>query len=294
MSSLRLSGNLWHHTDFLKLWAGDTVTQFTSQVTSLAIPTIAILTLDVTGLQLGILAALGFIAFPTLGLFAGVWMDRVRRKRAMITVNIVRLITLATVPIAYLFNTLTLYQLYAVSFIMGLCTLFFDVAYQSYLPSLVKREDIVEGNQKLQVSASAGQVFGPSIAGILMGFFGAALSIIIDVMGFLVSILTLFAISKPETKPTIINRNFFAEVNYPALTDGALGFPVDFTSYLHLPFRVFTDPRPVPPIKARAILIDAFKSRLYTIPHLGHLYSLPSTRQVTYPHLWHVLDVFFG
>ena len=188
------------------------MTQFTSQVTSLALPTLAILTLDVTGLQLGILAALGFIAFPTLGLFAGVLMDRVRRKRAMIIVNIVRLITLATVPIAYLFNILTLYQLYAVSFIMGICTLLFDVAYQSYLPSLVKREDIVEGNQKLQVSASAGQVFGPSIASILMGFFGAALSIIIDVMGFLVSVLTLSAIKKPETKPTIINRNFFAEM----------------------------------------------------------------------------------
>jgi MFS family permease len=203
---------LWHHSDFLKLWAGDTVTQFTGQVTSLALPTLAILTLDVTGLQLGILAALGFVAFPTLGLFAGVWMDRVRRKRAMIIVNIVRLMTLATVPAAYLLNTLTLYQLYTVSFIMGLCTLFFDVAYQSYLPSLVKREDIVEGNQKLQVSASAGQVFGPSIASVLMGFFGAALSIIIDVMGFLVSVLTLSAIRKPEPKPTLIKRDFFAEM----------------------------------------------------------------------------------
>jgi len=82
-------------------------------------------------------------------------------------------------------------------------------------------------------------------------------------------------------------------VNYPALTDGALGFPVTFSAHLHFPFRVFTHPRPVPLVKARAMLIDAFRSRLYTIPHLGHLYSLPSVR-VTYPHLWQVFDVFLG
>jgi hypothetical protein len=86
---------------------------------------------------------------------------------------------------------------------------------------------------------------------------------------------------------------FALSVNYPALTDGALGFPVAFTTHLHLPFGVFTYPRPVPLVKARAMLIDAFRSRLYTIPHLGQRYSLPST-WVTYPHLWQVLDVFLG
>ncbi|MEM3637626.1 MAG: MFS transporter [Conexivisphaerales archaeon] len=211
---MKLSGRLWHHRDFLKLWAGDTVTQFTGQVTSLAIPTIAILSLNVTGFELGVLSALGFIAFPTLGLFAGVWMDRMRRKRAMIMVNVIRLVALATIPLAYVFNLLTLLQLYVVSLVMGVCMLFFDVAYQSYLPSLVGREDIVEGNQKLQVSASAGQVFGPSIASILMGAVGAAFSIVADVLGFLVSVITLSMIRKPEPEPNPdrSRRNFFGEM----------------------------------------------------------------------------------
>ncbi|HUO41714.1 MAG TPA: MFS transporter, partial [Methylomirabilota bacterium] len=143
------TGNLWKHRDFLKFWAGDTVTQFTGPITNLAIPTIALLTLNATPLQFGILTALGFIAFPTLGLFVGVWIDRVRRRPVMIVANLVQVVAFASVPVAYVLDVLGLTQLYAVSLIMGTSTLFFDIAYQSYLPSLVNREDIVEGNQKL-------------------------------------------------------------------------------------------------------------------------------------------------
>ena len=142
-------GNLWKHWDFLKFWTGDTVTQFTGQITSLALPTVAVLTLQVTALQLGILDALNFIAFPTLGLFVGVWMDRMRRRPVMIVANLIQVATLASVPMGYVLGVLGLYQLYAVALIMGTTTLFFDVAYQSYLPSLVNKEDVVEGNQKL-------------------------------------------------------------------------------------------------------------------------------------------------
>lgn len=211
-SDLRLSGNLWHNKDFTKLWTGDTVTQFTGQVTSLAIPTIAILTLNVSSVQLGILSALGFVAFPTLGLFAGVLMDRVRRKRVMIVVNIIRLLALATIPLAYFLGLLSLLQLYTISFLTGLCSLFFDVAYQSYLPTLVEKDNLVEGNQKLQLSASAAQVFGPSIASMLMGLLGAALSIIVDVLGFLISVITLASIRKTEQSAAKVDRKFFSEM----------------------------------------------------------------------------------
>ena len=197
----------------MKFWAGDTITQFTGQVTTLALPTIAILTLNVTSFQLGLLNALGFIAFPALGLFAGVWIDRVRRRPVMILVNIVEFVTLAVIPITYLLGALNLYELYAVSFIMGVGTLFFDVAYQSYLPSLVNKEDVVEGNQKLQVSASASEVAGPSVASALMAAFGAALSIIADVLGTLAAAISLALIRKPEPKPgKIQDRDFFAEL----------------------------------------------------------------------------------
>jgi MFS family permease len=185
----------------MKFWVGDTVTQFTGQITALVLPTLAILTLGVTDFQLGLLNTFGFIAFPTLGLFAGVLLDRTRRKPVMILANVVRLVTLATVPAAFLLGALTINQLYVVALVMGTCTLFFDVGYQSYLPSLVDREDVIEGNQKLQTSASAGQVIGPSVASGLMGLVGAAFSVVVDVFGFFVSVLMLFWIRKPEPFP---------------------------------------------------------------------------------------------
>jgi len=213
---LPFRGNLWHHEDFMRFWFGDTVTQFTGQVTALVLPTLAILTLNVTDFQLGILNALGFIAFPTLGLFAGVLLDRVKRKPVMIVVNVVRIVTLATIPTAYLLGVLGLYQLYGVALVMGICTLFFDVGYQSYLPSLVGKEDLVDGNQKLQVSASAAQILGPSVASGLMGLVGAALAVLADVLGFFVSVLMLLSIRTPELKPEPHppegGRHFFTEM----------------------------------------------------------------------------------
>ena len=134
----------------------------------------------------------------------------------MIVVNLIEVATLATVPAAFLLGILGLYQLYAVSLIMGTCTLFFDVAYQSYLPSLVNKEDVVEGNQKLQTSVSAAQVVGPSVASAMMQLFGAALSIAADAFGTLVAVLMLISIRKSETKPAYSSsdgeRHFFAEM----------------------------------------------------------------------------------
>lgn len=213
---LLFKGNLWHHGDFMKFWVGDTVTQFTGQITALILPTLAILTLEVTDFQLGMLNTLGFIAFPSLGLFAGVLLDRMKRKPIMMLANVIRLLTLATVPAAFLLDALSLYQLYAVALVMGICTLFFDVGYQSYLPSLVNKEDVVEGNQKLQTSASAAQVIGPSVASGLMGLVGAALSAVADVVGFFVSVLMLVSIKKSELTPEQHSsrgqRHFFTEL----------------------------------------------------------------------------------
>lgn len=213
---LAFKSNLWHNSDFLKFWFGDTVTQFTGQITTLVLPTIAILTLEVTDFELGILNALGFIAFPIFALFVGVFIDRVRRKPVMVTANIIRLVALATIPITFVLGILNLYQLYAVALIMGTCAVFFDIGYQSYLPSLVKREEVVEGNQRLQASVSAAQVIGPSVASGLMGLVGAALSAVADVIGFFISVLTLVWIRKQENQPkqftAIGQRHFFKEM----------------------------------------------------------------------------------
>ena len=105
---------------------------------------------------------------------------------------------LATIPIAYLADVLTIGQLYAVGFLVGICTVFFDVAYQSYLPSLVEREQIIDGNSKLEISRSSAQISGPGLAGGLVELFTAPYAVLVDAISFLVSGLFLLRIRKAE------------------------------------------------------------------------------------------------
>jgi Na+/melibiose symporter-like transporter len=207
------SGRLWHQRDFLKFWAGNTVTQFTGQISGFALPIVAVLVIQVTGFELGVLEAIGFIAFPTIGLIVGVWMDRWRRRRVMVAANLIQVAALGSIPAAFAAGVLSLYQLYAVALVMGATTVFYDVAYQSYLPDLVDKEDVVEGNQKLQVSASASAVVGPSVASLLVQAVGAALSVAADAIGTLAAAFMLVWIRKPEPAPAPSGeRHFFAEM----------------------------------------------------------------------------------
>ncbi len=210
---LRLEGRLWRHRDFQRLWFGDTVSQFTAQVTQLALPTVAILLLGASAFQMGLLGTLQLLSFPTLGLFVGVWADRYRRRPIMIVANLGRMFVLGSIPILTILGLLSLNLLYVVAVITGVCTVFFDVSYQSYLPILIDKADLVEGNSKLQLSASAGQVAGPALAGFLIDLVGAAKAIAVDAGGFLTSALALLSIRKPETKPQrSASPDFFGEM----------------------------------------------------------------------------------
>jgi MFS family permease len=190
---------LWRHPDFVKLWAGETISLFGSQITAFAFPIIAALILNASPAQMGILGAVQFAPFLMFSLFAGVWVDRLRRRPIMIFSDIGRGVLLLSVPIAFAFQLLTIEYLYVVSFLVGTLTVFFDVSYQSYLPALVKREELVEGNSKLEVSRSLSQILGPGLAGILVTLITAPLTIILDAISFLVSGLFLGAIRTQET-----------------------------------------------------------------------------------------------
>jgi len=210
---LQLEGRLWHHQDFLRFWFGDTVSQFTAQVTGLALPTVAILLLGASPFEMGILGTLQLLAFPTLGLFVGVWADRYRRRPIMIIANLGRMAILGSIPIASTTGLLSMNLLYVVAVITGVCTVFFDVSYQSYLPVLIDKADLVEGNSKLQLSASVGQVGGQALAGFLVDLVGAARAIAVDAGGFLTSALALLSIKKQEPKPqSTTDPNFFNEM----------------------------------------------------------------------------------
>ncbi len=189
---------LWRHPDFVRLWAGQTISQFGSQITVLALPLAAVLNLKASAAEMGVLGAAQFAPFLLFGLFAGVWVDRLHRRPILIAADVGRMLLLAWVPFAALLGILRMEQLFIVGFLVGVLTLFFDVAYQSYLPALVPRTDLVEGNSKLEVSRSVAQIAGPGLAGGLVQLATAPLAILVDSMSFLVSVVSLLLIRAPE------------------------------------------------------------------------------------------------
>ena len=192
---------LWKDGEFLKLWCGQSISELGSQVSALALPTVAILILNATPFQVGLLEALQFLAFPVLGLIAGVYADRIRRRPIMIVCDLLRMVALGSVPVAYVLGLLTIEQLYVVALLVGVGTVFFDVAYQSYLPAIISRSDLVEGNSKLQVTGSVAQMVGPALAGFLIQIVGAARAVTVDATSFLLSVLSLWWIRRPEPTP---------------------------------------------------------------------------------------------
>ena len=190
--------SLIRHPDFLKLWTAETVSVFGTQVTLLALPLVAATILQVTPFEFALLGTIEFLPFIFLSLPAGVWVDRLRRRPILIIGDLGRAISLISIPIAFYFDVLTIWQLYVVGFINGCLTVFFDVAYQSYLPSIVDRDQLVEGNSKLEITRSASQIVGPGMAGVLIGILRAPFAILADAASFVVSALFVFAIRRPE------------------------------------------------------------------------------------------------
>jgi MFS family permease len=198
--------SLLRHRDFRRLWAAETVSQLGTQVTLLALPVVAVTVLDATPLQMGVLTALETAAFLLIGLPAGAWVDRWRRRRVLVTADLVRAVVLGTLPVAYLLDVLTLGQLFVVAAVTGTATVFFDVAYQSYLPALVDRDQLVDGNGKLEASRAVAQVAGPGLTGVLLRVLGAPLLIAGDAVSFLLSALFLGSIRRPDTVPDRATR----------------------------------------------------------------------------------------
>src|SRR5262245_1717395 len=198
---LRPRGGLWAHRDFLKLWTGQTISEFGSQISQLAIPWVALVTLNASAFQVATLGTVEFLPFVLLTLPAGVWVDRLKRRSILIAGDVGRALLLVSIPVAYAIGHLTLTQLYVVGFLVGIHTVFFDVAYQSYLPSLVDRESLIEGNSKLNITSSGAQLAGPGFAGGLIALATAPYALLVDALSFVVSGGFTVAIRKREEPP---------------------------------------------------------------------------------------------
>ncbi len=191
-------GALWSHADFMKLWTGQTISLFGSQVTLLALPLTAVVLLNATPMQMAILSAAEFAPFLLVTMLAGVWIDRKRRRPILIFADIGRALLLACVPVLSAIHQLHISYLYIIAFLVGILTVFFQLAYEAYLPRLVDPSHLAEGNSKLSVSSSLAELGGPGLAGLLIQIFTAPFALLVDVFSFLVSALSLFSMRKPE------------------------------------------------------------------------------------------------
>jgi MFS family permease len=200
--------------DFQLFWAGQAVSLVGSQVSALALPLTAALVLDAGPVQMGLLGAAAFLPFLFLTLPAGAWIDRRRRRPILIGADIGRGILVAVIPIAAVAELLRIEVLYVVALGSGCCQVLFDLAYLAHVPSLVPREELTEANGRLQATASAAEVGGPGIAGLLVQAVGAPLALLLDGVSYLVSAVTLRMISTPEPPPAPASksRSFRAEV----------------------------------------------------------------------------------
>ena len=197
---------MWRHRDFLSLWGAETISQFGTQVSLLALPLVAILVLEESAFKIAALTSVEFMPFLLFTLPAGVWVDRLRRKPILVLGNVGRAVALLSVPIVYWVGGLTIWQLYVVGFAVGTCTVFFDVAYQSYIPALVGREDVVEANSKLEISRAAANIAGPGMAGGLIALLTAPVAVLVDAVSYAISAVLLFGIRKQEEAPPRAER----------------------------------------------------------------------------------------
>lgn len=195
---------------FRLLLLGQTTSQLGSQVTSLAIPLLAVLALDATAFEVGLINAASMLAFALIGLPAGAWLDRWRRRPVLVASDLVRAALLATIPVAALLGWLSVAQLVVVSFLVGLARVFFDIGYRSYLPAVIGKDQVLAGNSALEFVRASGQIAGPALGGLLVALVGAANVILVQVGTFAVSALTLLGIRAHE--PALA-----AEVDRPRL-----------------------------------------------------------------------------
>jgi MFS family permease len=190
--------SLWRNGDFLRLWSAQTISQLGTQITLLALPLAAIIVLDASAFQVAALGAVEWAPWLLFSLPAGAWVDRLPRRKVLVVTDVGRAAALVSIPFAYAFDALTIWQLYGVGFVVGTLTVFFDVAYVAYLPSLVHRRQLGEGNAKLETTRSAAQLGGPGLAGLLVQLFSAPVAILADAVSFVLSALFLFRIRGRE------------------------------------------------------------------------------------------------
>ncbi|MFB7997617.1 MFS transporter [Streptomyces sp. NPDC056002] len=227
--------SVWHRRDFLLLWASQAVSETGSQVTVLALPLVAVVLLNASAFQVGLLSAAQTSAYLLVALPAGAIVDRMAKRRLMIGCELVLCALIGSVPVAHAAGVLTLGQLYAVALASSVFAVFFSVAYQSYLPALLDPGLLMDGNGKLAVSRSVAQIAGPGLGAGLVTLVGAPGAMAADAASFIVSAASLTAIRTREPRRLPANdahrprlwpqiREGIAYVNRDRILRNSVGF----------------------------------------------------------------------
>jgi MFS family permease len=192
---------LWSNSAFVRVWSASTISIFGSLITRMALPFVAILVLGAGAFEVALVRSIDLLAALLFGLIVGAWVDRLRRRPVMIWADLGRAVLLVTIPIAAVGGWLTLAQLLLVSFTVAILSTFFDAADNAYLPSIVRRDELVRANSALAASGSAAEFTAFGISGFLVQLLTAPIAILFDAISFVVSAVLLGSIRRPEPPP---------------------------------------------------------------------------------------------
>lgn len=191
---------LWRNSNFMKFWIGQTLSSFGSQITLMALPLIAALSLNATPFEMGVLRAVEYAPFLLFGLFAGVWVDYLPKRLLLITMDFCRAAILLIIPLLFVLGSLNMLSLWIVAFLTGVCTTFYAICYQSFVPYMLEKDQLTDGNSKLELSRSISETSGPGLAGMLVQLLSGAFAIILNAVSSVISGMMLLFLKVDEPK----------------------------------------------------------------------------------------------
>lgn len=192
--------SLWKNRNFMIFWSGQTLSSFGSQITLMALPLIASVTLNANPLEMGILRTVEFLPFLLFGLFAGVWVDYLPKRLLMVFMDISRAAILLVIPFLFVIGSLNMLSLWIVAFLTGICTTFYAICYQSFVPYILEKDELTDGNSKLELSRSVSESSGPGLAGMLVQLLSGAFAILVNAVSSIISGIMLLLLKVDEPK----------------------------------------------------------------------------------------------
>jgi MFS family permease len=195
------ASSIWRNSAFVRVWTAASISIFGSYITRLALPFVAILLLSAGPIEVALLRSLDLVAALSVGLVAGAWVDRLRRRPVLIWTDVARAVLLLSIPLAFVLGALTLPQVFVVSALTAVLTTFFDAADNAYLPSIVERRELLDANSALTASGSTAEVTAFGISGFLIQALTAPIAIVINALTFVVSAVLLGSIRTAEAPP---------------------------------------------------------------------------------------------